>query len=282
MFGEQSYKRLLRVLLKITLFRRLLRASVKELLIGDERQAAFLLPTIESYWADRLEIQQTFDHAAKTPRPSKIEGFEDLYWLFTSNRLSRGIVMLQLDEAAYIYRLVNKLDVCHCVELGRYKGGGTFLIAAAAKPGSKIISVDNYIHPRGFDFIDLERSFLRELEIYNLRDRVELFVEDTKLVPYLPSSIDFIFVDANHSYDGVRGDYIYWQKALKPGGHLLFHDAAIPQDLSETGSVSAEGLGVDGPMRLVSEIEAQDYQYFRRAEGVASIVHFVRTDVPLP
>ncbi len=38
------------------------------------------------------------------------------------------------------------------------------------------------------------------------------------------ASLDFVFVDADHSYEGVQGDIAAWLPKLKPGGLLGGHD----------------------------------------------------------
>lgn len=43
-----------------------------------------------------------------------------------------------------------------------------------------------------------------------------------------PHSVDFVFVDGAHDYDGVRDDILYWVPAVKPGGIIAFHDYGTP------------------------------------------------------
>lgn len=38
--------------------------------------------------------------------------------------------------------------------------------------------------------------------------------------------IDLLFVDADHSYEGVKADIEAWEKHIKPGGLIVFHDCA--------------------------------------------------------
>jgi len=38
----------------------------------------------------------------------------------------------------------------------------------------------------------------------------------------------FVFIDAFHEYEGVRGDFDHWGALLAPGGLLALHDADIP------------------------------------------------------
>lgn len=37
-------------------------------------------------------------------------------------------------------------------------------------------------------------------------------------------SIDFLFIDADHSYEGVKKDYESWFDIVKSGGYFAFHD----------------------------------------------------------
>ena len=39
--------------------------------------------------------------------------------------------------------------------------------------------------------------------------------------------MDLIFVDGDHSYEGVLGDYEHWRKAVKPSGCLALYNAAV-------------------------------------------------------
>src|SRR5436190_14897960 len=75
--------------------RRLLDAALK-----DDQNLAWFYRLL----CDRMCVQASFDHGlpAGLRRP---EGFEDLLWLFSSHALNQGLSRLELDEAAYLYRL---------------------------------------------------------------------------------------------------------------------------------------------------------------------------------
>lgn len=47
-------------------------------------------------------------------------------------------------------------------------------------------------------------------------------MEALKLVPDV--SLDFVYIDANHDFDSVSMDIIYWTKKVRPGGIVSGHD----------------------------------------------------------
>lgn len=48
-------------------------------------------------------------------------------------------------------------------------------------------------------------------------------------------SIDLLFIDANHSYDSVKSDFLGFLPLVNEGGLIVLHDS-YPKDLKHTGS----------------------------------------------
>ena len=48
-------------------------------------------------------------------------------------------------------------------------------------------------------------------------------------------SLDFVFIDADHSYEGVSADIEAWRHKVKPGGLLSGHDYVYPGERSPRG-----------------------------------------------
>ena len=47
----------------------------------------------------------------------------------------------------------------------------------------------------------------------------------TQMAQYVPDeSVDLVYVDADHSYEGVKNDILAWWPKLKSGGYFAFHD----------------------------------------------------------
>jgi predicted O-methyltransferase YrrM len=202
--------------------------------------------------------------------PDELECFEDLAFLFSSHQLHHAIIGMAVDEAAYLFRVARGLGSgATLVEIGRSRGGSTLLLAVAMPQDARLVSYDLYVKktpgPTGPELDDALRDVL---DRYGLRDRVELEVADSRSVPHPAPRCDLVFVDGDHSYEGVRADYEHWRDAVPAGGHLLFHDAA------ELGDLSTAHLGV---ARLMQEIEHEDGAGFRRAGGAGTLLHFVRS-----
>jgi predicted O-methyltransferase YrrM len=202
--------------------------------------------------------------------PERIEGFEDLAFLFQSTQLNRGIVSLDFDEAAYLWQLARGLGPATIVEIGRYRGGSTLLLAAAMDPGARLVSYD--LHVKGGGGPERDRELAAVLERTRLAERVELVVGDSATSPQPDGPCALVFVDGDHSYEGVRRDYLRWRPMLPPGGHLLFHDA---RELRDLASLDVEVA------RFVAEVARDDAPLFDDLGGVGSIAHFRRTREPL-
>jgi len=46
-------------------------------------------------------------------------------------------------------------------------------------------------------------------------------------------TIDFLFIDGDHTYAGVRRDFEIWSELLTPGGHVAFHDILHPVEVAD-------------------------------------------------
>lgn len=214
----------------------------------------------EAIIADRERRGSDFAHVGAWP--ARVAGFEDLTFLFSSTVLAHGIASLRLDEAAHLFRLVRDERPSRVVEIGRFRGGGTFLLAAALQSGR----LDSYdIDTRqGRDGRELDRQLVAALERYGLSERVHLHVADSRLADLPADPVDMLFIDGDHREAAVRADFERWSPLLRLDGHVLLHDAAEVTDFVSPVS--------PGPSRVAAEIGPG----FERREAAGSLAHFVR------
>ncbi|GEM_PF-1475939 len=190
-------------------------------------------------------------------------GFEDCGFLFFLHSANRGVLRMDFDEAGYLFKIARSLAAPNIFEIGRLQGGTVLLLAIAADENARITSVD--IEP--WD----DEELMRALADLGAHERVTLLTCDANSLDPLPETYDLILIDGDHRYEGVKKDFERWKTALKPGGHLLFHDAANARRFA-TGNPDV--------MRLVAEVSLTHADQLRRQPDVGSIVHFVRTQAP--
>jgi len=133
--------------------------------------------------------------------------------------------------------MVNKFPSgSHFVELGSWKGMSAAFMAVELINANKDIKFDcidiwadgGYLEDGTQDLfgIDLMNRFLENIKpvahvINTIRsDSVEAAKN------YSDQSVDFAFIDGDHSYEGCKRDIIAWLPKIKSGGILAGHDYA--------------------------------------------------------
>ena len=198
--------------------------------------------------------------------PDRVRGFEDLSFMFSSNQLNHGVASLQFDEAALLYSLARDAESGPFAEIGRFKGGSTIVFAAALPDGVELWSYDLHVALRpDMPGAELDAELHDALARYGLDGKVHLVVADSRTVDPPAEPLELLFIDGDHSYEGARADFERWSAFVRPGGHLLFHDAV------DTGGY---GNVYPGVARLVGEVERGGG--WARRPGAGSIAHFVR------
>jgi predicted O-methyltransferase YrrM len=195
--------------------------------------------------------------------PDELAAFDDLAFLFSSNQLHHAIISMNVQEAALLYRRAHGLRNATVAEIGRSKGGSTLLLAAALGDGSHVYSYD--LHVKATAGAESDAELRRVLERYGLAERVTLVVGDSRTAEPPPAQCELVLVDGDHSYEGVRADFDAWHDRVRPGGHMLFHDAV-------GGQLSRPHEGV---IRFVEELKRENRGFERRSEA-GTLVDFER------
>lgn len=142
-------------------------------------------------------------------------------------------------RALVLQRLVAEHGWTRGAEIG-VLSGRTFLHLLRTCPGLSLIGVDLWEHQPGADNEHGGRSYvhydLRGFEL-NLREQTRVFGDRARLIKgpsvevaaSIPDeSLDFVFIDADHTEEGVTADIKAWTPKLKPAGWLTGHDTHFP------------------------------------------------------
>lgn len=134
-----------------------------------------------------------------------------------TSRLPRDFVRLEPWEIEYLYSLAGQ-STLGVVETGRFRGGSTLVLAAAA-PNVPVWSID--INPQ--DDVAL-RLLMSELRVGH---NVNLIVDDSTCDVPGVGGFDLLFIDGDHSLEGCSGDIERWWPRLAPGGNMVLHDCYL-------------------------------------------------------
>jgi len=190
--------------------RECLRAKIREY---EDRQ--IFCATTEDYHAFDKQ-KRIVDHIARFGEAD----FADLScWIFASSLINHRIVHERIDEGSLLWRAV-KTSAGPILEVGRAAGGST-LILLGASGERPIVSIDRApCHAEIVDYI-----FRRP----DVRARLKLYVQ-TSREPIAENAFGMMFVDADHSYEGVCHDIAtFWPMLKSFNGKpplAAFHDAA--------------------------------------------------------
>jgi predicted O-methyltransferase YrrM len=137
--------------------------------------------------------------------------------------------------------IATKRPECY-VEVGVYRGFSYFAACQTIKAldiECKVFGVDTW--EAGYCYTDSPEDVFGAVSAHNDQN-YEAFsslirkasVEAAK--GFKDRSIDILHIDAGHSYEEVRSDFMAWLPKMKKGGVVMFHDT----------SLDAVGIGPDG------------------------------------
>lgn len=107
------------------------------------------------------------------------------------------------------------------MEIGTWKGGVTHILS---KISEQVFTLDL----DGYGDFDINKRN----EFLSTYPNVKLFVANSHFVStfnavkmYLGNNkLDLLFIDGDHSYQGVKEDYFMYKDLVRSGGYIIFHD----------------------------------------------------------
>lgn len=119
-------------------------------------------------------------------------------------------------------------DATVAVEIGVFEGVNTVVIGKTIKSAGKLYGIDPFFRGR------LGVCFHKYITKLNLRrnkvsEKVVLIEKlSTEAVSDVPVSFDFIFIDGDHSYEGIKNDWEQYSHKVVKGGIIALHDTSVP------------------------------------------------------
>jgi predicted O-methyltransferase YrrM len=141
------------------------------------------------------------------------------------------------------------------VEIGVWHGVTTRRLRAVMASGGILHAVDPY--PVGRLGISLQRR-IAQSEVGQVPNGCVAWVRETgadaarRLAPKLAGRVEFVFIDGDHSYDGLRADWEGWSALVAPGGSIALHDSR---------SSPSRAIDDAGSVRFTSEIILGDSRF---------------------
>lgn len=164
------------------------------------------------------------------------------------------------DSAWLLYGLVRSMKPAVCVEVGSARGKSACFIGLALLRNAKgrLYAIDPH---GGTDWNDTQSTDTFALITENVRragvaDRVEIVRKvSADARADIPQPIDMLFIDGDHSYEGVKADWDLFSPLVSPFGVVVFHDTLW--ELAPDASLDRADMGVP---RFVDELRQAGYQ----------------------
>jgi predicted O-methyltransferase YrrM len=126
-------------------------------------------------------------------------------------------------------------------EIGSARGGTLALFSSLASVEAKIISLDlNYPLSRRFANRYLARGS-QKIKCLRCDSHTPQAVELVRNWIY-PDKLDFLFIDGDHSFAGVKSDFEMYSPLVRSGGIVAFHDI-VPDNQMRCGKFTGTSVG---------------------------------------
>src|ERR1700761_4581673 len=129
------------------------------------------------------------------------------------------------------------------VEIGVWHGITTSRLREAMSPDGVLWAVDPYFRSRiGLSWAQMiAHNTVGKIQGGNVQ-WIRMTGEDAaraRLASPNPQSVDFIFIDGNHSYEGLKVDWDGWSPQIAEGGIVALHDSRTSplRNIDQAGSV---------------------------------------------
>jgi predicted O-methyltransferase YrrM len=211
-------------------------------IIKNEGWGVFLRK-IDCFLQDRLNEKEKliFNHFLKSSRLvknkiiSRLKKFnsntpEEVFDFISSKFLGVFAPTQIKEEFLELLKIFQKQNPKYILEIGTANGGSLFCFCKLAQDNATIISIDLPGGKFGGGYpewkIPIYQAFAKKNQKFYLLRKdshsQETLGEVKKILN--GNQLDFLFIDGDHSYEGVKKDFEMYSPLVKKGGVIAFHD----------------------------------------------------------
>ena len=154
--------------------------------------------------------------------------------IHTFHKLTDG--MISLEEGLVLYALAGQVQSGCIVEVGSYRGRSTVFLGRGSLAGhnAPVYAVDPhkpFIGVLGGVFGPKDRTeFYKTMLITECSEIVSLInMSSEMIVPKWSEPVGLLWIDGDHSYEGVKRDFECWLPHVAEGACIAFDDASDPE-----------------------------------------------------
>jgi predicted O-methyltransferase YrrM len=136
------------------------------------------------------------------------------------------------EEFVRLLEDVRKLNPQTVLEIGTHRGGTLYFWARLARPDAILVSIDLPGGKFGGGYspfrAPIYRRFAQErqkLHLLRANSHAGSTLEEAKRL-LAGQPIDLLFIDGDHTYEGVKKDWEMYSPLVRSGGLIVFHDVA--------------------------------------------------------
>ena len=149
--------------------------------------------------------------------------------------MSHKVIMLgalqKPREVELLVAFLHGMTFKNVLEIGTAKGGMFYALCQIASPDAKVFSLD-WLKGNFCTSVYTEaKEDIERLNTYGQPKQKLSFIRDDShrqatlvKVRKALGHIDLLFIDGDHTYEGVRKDWEMYSPLVKPGGIVVFHD----------------------------------------------------------
>jgi predicted O-methyltransferase YrrM len=203
----------------------------------------------------------------------RIDDLDELLTRASTGYLRTIVPLQRRSEILGLLEAVRELRPRRVVEIGTANGGTLFLFTRVAAEDARIVSVDlpsgafggeanEWKHPLWEAFVTGRQSLRLIRADSHAPGTLGLVKKELEGEP-----IDFLMIDGDHTYEGVKQDFETYAPLVRPGGMIAFHD------------ICPDSYGAGGEVhRFWSEVrEGRNYVELRERTDDGFGIGYIRT-----